>query len=187
MSSDEIREVDVVGLFHAGDKAHAFGVRNGVGEGLREGAVAREFDDAELIELVGAETLVIVVESGAGGLEHVVEIVFVSGRVKDLKIDVFVFFLFYLVAAREIGKEIERVGRSHVVFVEMAAVFGPFAFEVAGGDGGLIAGGADDRVVGDPIGIGGEEIDALPVRIAAIGKFFEGGQFFFGAATGIVE
>ncbi len=109
------------------------------------------------------------------------------GVIKDLEIDVFVFFLLHLVAAGEIGEEVEHVASAHVVFVEVAAVFGPFAFEVAGGDGDLVAGGADDRVVGDPIGIGREEIHALPVGIAAIGKFLERGKFFFGAAAGIVE
>ena len=79
------------------------------------------------------------------------------------------------------------MGRAHVVFVEVAAVFRPFPFQVAGGDGGLVTGGADDGVVGDPVGLGGEEIDALPVGIAAFGELFERGKFFFGAAARIVE
>ena len=187
MSGDEVGEVDIVLFFHAGDETHALGIRNGVGKRLRELAVAREFDDAELVELIGAEAFVVVVEAGLGGLEHVVEVVFVAGRVKDLQIDVFVFFLLHLVAAGEIGEKIERVGRAHIVFVEVAAIFGPLALEVSGSDGGLIAGRADDGVVGDPVGLRGEEIDALPVGVAAFGHLFERGEFFFGAAAGIVE
>ena len=39
---DEVGEVDIGGLLDAADEADAFGERNGVGKGLREGAVARD-------------------------------------------------------------------------------------------------------------------------------------------------
>ena len=42
MRGDEVSEVDIGGLLDAADEADAFGKRNGVGKGLREGAVARD-------------------------------------------------------------------------------------------------------------------------------------------------
>ena len=56
-----------VGLLDAADEADGFGERDGVGKGLREGAVAREFEDAVLAELEGAEVLLVVGEAGLGG------------------------------------------------------------------------------------------------------------------------
>ena len=53
MRGDEVGEVDIGGLLDAADEADAFGERDGVGKGLREGAVARELEDAVLAELEG--------------------------------------------------------------------------------------------------------------------------------------
>ena len=63
---DEVGEVDVVGLLEAADEAHVFGVRNGVGEGLGELAVAGEFQNAVLLELVGAVVRGVVAEAALG-------------------------------------------------------------------------------------------------------------------------
>ena len=88
VSGDEVGEVDVGRLQDAADEADAFGVRNGVGEGLGESAVARKLEDAVLRELVGAVDALIVVEAGAGAGEHVVDVVGVGGIVVDLEGDV---------------------------------------------------------------------------------------------------
>ena len=55
MRGDEVGEVDVGGLFEPADEADAFGERNGVGKRLRESAVARKLQNAELRELEGTE------------------------------------------------------------------------------------------------------------------------------------
>ena len=88
MRGDEVGEVDVGGLLDAADEADAFGVRNGVGKGLREGAVARKLEDAVLLELVGAVVALVVVEAGPGAGDHVVDVVGVRGVVVDLEGDV---------------------------------------------------------------------------------------------------
>ena len=85
---DEVGEVDVGGLHHAADEADAFGVWNGVGKGLGEGAVAGKLEDAVLVELVGTVDALIVVEAGAGAGEHVVDVVGVGGIVVDLERDI---------------------------------------------------------------------------------------------------
>ena len=46
-------------------KPIAFRKRHGIGEGLREGAVARKLHDAVLAELIGAEVRLVVIEAGA--------------------------------------------------------------------------------------------------------------------------
>jgi hypothetical protein len=54
---DVKRVVDVLRVLvvDLGDEAHAFRKRDGVRERLRERGVAREFDDAQQLVLVGAE------------------------------------------------------------------------------------------------------------------------------------
>ena len=79
------------------------------------------------------------------------------------------------------------MGGSHAVFVEAATVFLPLAQEVAGGDGDLIGGGADHGVPGDPVGGGGEEVDARVERLAAGGHLIERSQLFFAAPARIVD
>ena len=48
MGGDKVGEVDVGGLHDAADEADAFRIRNGVGEGLGESAVAGKLEDAVL-------------------------------------------------------------------------------------------------------------------------------------------
>ena len=59
----------------------------------------------------------------------------------------------HVVAAGEVGEEVERYGSAHAVFEDSGGRFAPVALQVAGGDGDLVAGGADDGVIGDPVGI----------------------------------
>ena len=81
----KIGEVDVGWLDDAADEADALRVRNRVGKRLGEGAVAGKLEDAVLLELVGAEGLLIVVEAGAGTGQHVVDVVGVRGIVVHLE------------------------------------------------------------------------------------------------------
>src|SRR6202020_3060331 len=53
MRSNEVGEVDVGGFLNSADEADRFRVGNGIGKGLREGAVAGKLEDAELRELEG--------------------------------------------------------------------------------------------------------------------------------------
>ena len=54
MRGYEVGEVDIVRLFEAPDEAHVLGIGHGVGEGLGKLAVAREFENAVLLELIWA-------------------------------------------------------------------------------------------------------------------------------------
>ncbi len=65
----------------------SFGVGHGVGEGLREVAIAGILEDAELLELERAEVLLVVGEAGFGGGDHVVDIVGVGRCGVDLDVD----------------------------------------------------------------------------------------------------
>ncbi len=75
----KIGEIDVGGLLHALDKADALGKRNSVGKGLREGAVAGEFENAVLPELEGTESFLVKRETRLRGGDHVRHIVVVLG------------------------------------------------------------------------------------------------------------
>ena len=105
-------------------------------------AVAGKLEDAVLGELVRAVDALIVVESGAGTGEHVVEVVGVRGVVVNLEGDVavgaVVDFLADLVASGDVGEEVEDVGRSHAVFEKVAAIGLPFALQISGSDGDLV-------------------------------------------------
>ena len=79
------------------------------------------------------------------------------------------------------------MGGAHAVLVEVAAVLLPGALQIARGDGDLIAGGADHGVIGDPVGVGGEEIDAGVDGLSAGGHLFQRSQFLFAAAARIVD
>ena len=85
MRGDEVREIDIGGFFDAADESDGFGERNGVGERLREGAVAREFENAVLAELVRAEVLLVIGQAGFRCINHVVDIVVMRGVVIDLQ------------------------------------------------------------------------------------------------------
>ena len=91
------------------------------------------------------------------------------------------------VAAGEIGEEIQDVGGPHAVLVEMAAVLLPGALQIARSDGDLVAGGADHGVIGDPVGVGGEEIDARVDGFSAGDHLFQRPEVLFAAAARIVE
>ena len=192
VGGDEVGEVDVGGLEHAADEADAFGEGNGVGKGLGEGAVARKLEDAVLRELIGTEDALIVVESGARAGEHVVDVVGVRGIVVDLEGNVavrpVVNLLPDLVAGGEVGEEVEDVRRAHAVFEKVAAVGLPFALQIAGRDGDLIGRGADDGVIGDPVGLARKNRLFTRVNgVAAVSHFFEQRKMLFAAATRIVD
>src|SRR5580658_6526622 len=148
-----VEQVEIVRFFQALDEADAFGVGDGVGKRLREAAIAREFEDAELLKLVGAEIFIVIVQAGFGRCDHAVEIVFVAWLVIDLEFYAIRFVAPYVVAGGEKGKEIIYARIAHSVFEIAAIVFGPFALEIAWSDGDLIGRGADYGVESDPLGI----------------------------------
>ena len=78
--------------------------------------------------------------------------------------------------------------RAHAVFEEVAAVRLPVALQVSGGDGDLVRRGADDGVIGDPVGLAAEEEVVHGVGgVAAVGHFFERRKMLFAAAARIVK
>src|ERR1700685_2917151 len=88
MRRNEVGEVDVGGFLNSADEADRFRVGNGVGKGLREGAVAGKLENAELREMEGTIDGLIVVEPRARAGQHVVEIVSVRRIVIQLERDV---------------------------------------------------------------------------------------------------
>ena len=197
MCGDEVGEVDVVGLLYAADEADAFRERDGVGEGLGEVAVARELEDAELVELVGAVVFLVVGEAGLGGGDHVIDVVGVVRVVVDLDVDgavdALVDVAFDVVAGGDVGEEVEDLDVAHAVGEVVAAVLVPVALEVAGRDGdlglafGVVVRGADDGVVGDPVGVLGEEVGAAAEGVAALGEILYGAEVFFATAAWVGE
>ena len=98
-----------------------------------------------------------------------------------------VSFVADAIAGREVGGKIQDVRAAHGVLEEAAAILLPFALQVAGGDGDLIGRSADDGVVGDPVGIGSEDIEARVHGFAAFRHLFEIGELLFAAAARVVE
>src|ERR1700689_2360756 len=182
-----VEQIEIIRLFQAFDETDAFGIGDGVRERLREASVARKFEHAELLKLIGAEILIVIGEAGFRGFEHALEIVFVAWLVIDLQLYAVRFVSLYFVTGREEREEIIYARVAHGVFEIAAAAFGPFALEIAGGDGDLIGRCADDGVESDPFGIRGEEIDVGIVGIARRSKFFERPEMLFAAADGIVQ
>src|ERR1700678_4051456 len=83
MGSYKIGQVDILlGIDHAADKAK-FGEGYGVGERLREQAVAGKLEDSELAELIRTKILLVVSQAGFAGGDHVVDIVGVRRRGVD--------------------------------------------------------------------------------------------------------
>ena len=108
--------------------------------------------------------------------------------VVDFEIHVLPFIAFDGVAAGEIGEEVGDLGRTHAVLVVIAAVLRPLPLQVAGRDGDLVAGSADDGVVADPVRVGREEICRSSSRGRRVGASSSSGpKFFFAATNGVVE
>ena len=189
VGGDEVGVVDVLlGILDAADEAEGLGEGDGVGKGLSELAVTGVLDDAVLRELEGAVVCLVVVQAFLGGVDHLVDIVGVLRVVVDLDVDALVENGLDGVAAGDPRHEVEDVGGAHGVLEEVPAVCGPAALEVAGGEGDLVAGGADDGVVGDPVGLlAGEEVAAGVLGVAARGQLCVGGQVFFAAAARVVK
>ena len=83
------RVVDVViVVVHIGDEADRFGVRDRVGERLRERRVARELENAQLPVLVRPPMLGVVVQRLLHRTYHAMDIVLVAWVVVDRDIDV---------------------------------------------------------------------------------------------------
>src|SRR3984957_2011762 len=142
MRSNQVGEFDVGGFLNSADEADRFRVGNGIGKGLREGAVAGKLEDAELRELEGTVDALIVIKPRAGAGQHVVEIVGVRGMVIQLERDIstgtVIKLLMGLVATGEVGEKVENVGRSHAVFEKVPAISLPLALQISGSDGDLI-------------------------------------------------
>src|SRR5579871_5702122 len=107
---DEIREVDVVLLHDALDKTDSLRVRNRVGKRLRKAAIPRKLHDPELLELIRAEVRLKIVESGLGRLQHVVEVVLVSGGVINLQVYPLVLLAPNPVARCQERMEVQNLG-----------------------------------------------------------------------------
>ena len=110
-----------------------------------------------------------------------------AGEVVDLEIDTLVLLAFDGVSARTD----RRRSRGYVCRPCRTRNSGdpvlPGAFEIAGGDGGLLRGGADDGVVGGPVRFPGENIVSGFDGVAARDHFQEGTETLLLAAAGIVE
>ena len=142
VGGDEVGEVDVGRLLDAFDEADAFGVRNGVGKRLGEGAIAGKLEDAVLGELVGAVDRV---DSSRGRRENWPACRRrrrgAPGRSRprgDIAVRPVVSLLPDLVVSGDVGEEVEDVGRAHAVFEEVAAIGLPLALQISGSDGDLV-------------------------------------------------
>src|SRR4029453_11799665 len=99
---DEVGEVDlVVTLFLSIQETDALGIRNGVGERLREALIARELDDAVLPIEIRREVRAEVVEAVLRRLEHRRQREGMLRNVIDLELDALVFLAVHGVARRE--------------------------------------------------------------------------------------
>ncbi len=75
--------IDRILVARVGDEADPFRIGNGAGKGLRERRIAGEFEDAGIIELIGAEMFAVIIERQPHRLQHPVDIVSVLGIVID--------------------------------------------------------------------------------------------------------
>src|SRR6185437_5393266 len=83
---DEIRQVHIVLVQHAADETDSLGKWHGIRKRLREPTIAWKFHDAILRELVRAVMGLVIIEPGATGGQHVIDIVGVRRIVIDFKI-----------------------------------------------------------------------------------------------------
>src|SRR5271168_3865263 len=80
-----------------------------------------------------------------------------------------------------------NVGRAHAVFKVPAAILAPGLERIAGRNADLVSGGAYHGVVGDPIGVGTEQVQPRTNRVAARRHFGLRSQALLAAAARIVE
>ena len=141
--------VDVGGVAQVGDEADAFAVRHGAGEGLREGLVAGELDDARLLVPVRAEVGVVVAQRLVDAVGHARHVLGVRRVVVHLHIHLVrrVSGIGPLLPQHLVARAHERVeihaGVVHDVLEVALAILGPFPLERTGGDGDLVRCGAD--------------------------------------------
>ena len=83
--------------------------------------------------------------------------------------------------------KIRNVGGAHVVFEVVAPVLLPMALQITGGDGDLVAGSADDRVVIDPVGLLTEQIEERLHCVASRRHLLQIAQMLFTAAARVVD
>src|SRR5580698_560678 len=76
---------------------------------------------------------------------------------------------------------------AHAVFVEVAAILLPLFHEIARGDRHLLAGGADHGVIGDPIGVGAEQIETGVNGFSARDHLLQRPKVFFATAARFVD
>jgi hypothetical protein len=84
---DEINGFIAAGLMVVLVEADALGERHGIGEGLREGIVGGELENARLPELERGELLTEQRKRHAHGIEHALHVVLVPRVVVDRQID----------------------------------------------------------------------------------------------------
>ncbi|HYE01880.1 MAG TPA: hypothetical protein VD963_01460, partial [Phycisphaerales bacterium] len=84
----EVRDVvHRLRLVVVGDEAHVFRIGDRAGERLREVEVARELDDPGVVERIGTEVRLVVVERGRERVEHAIYVPRVAGVVVDGEVD----------------------------------------------------------------------------------------------------
>ena len=170
VSGDEIGVVDVLWTDDARDEPVLL-VGDGVGEGLGKLTVPREFQNAELPKLEGAEILFVVSQAGFGGVDHPLHVVGVCRRGVDFDVHrarcARVHLALDVVFPRDIGHEVQNRDLAHGVVDVVAPGLVPVPRGVPGRQGDLVVCGADHRVERHPVGLRREEAGSRAYRVTA--------------------
>jgi len=161
--------VHVILVAQVGDEADRFGIRNGVGETLRERAVARELDDAHLLVLVRAEVGLVVGQRFLHAFDHPVHVVRMFGVVVDLDRDAVVGRFLHFPACRQVGVEVQH-RPVHGVAEAAPAIYRGLLQKVARRQRHLVWCRADRGAEVEPVGIVGY------VRVGTRGFVFQLGH-----------
>ena len=180
-------EIDIVRTLQPTDKADALRVGNGIGKRLRKAAVARKLDDAELVELIGAIIPGVVIQTGLGRANHLIQIVSVRGQIIDLQIHAVPLIAFHRVATGDVTEKVLNACRTHAVFKVTASILLPLPRKIAGRDSNLVRRSADHRVIGNKVRVRAEEVCVHAIGIATVWQFFQLTQTLLPAAHRVIQ
>ncbi len=144
--------VDLGVIAGVDDEADAFGIGDGVGEGLGEIGVVRELQDARLAELIGAEVGLVVVEPELQRRDHAIDVPRVVGVVIDGEVDALIEFMAHGVLGR-LHREEHVDRRFGAKLADMATVGDTVGHPIARRDRRLVCDRGDRDIRGDPVGV----------------------------------
>ena len=177
--------IDRVGGAVIGKKTDAFRIGQGAGKALRETGIAREFDDAQVIELERPEIGAVIIERGAHRRQHAIDVEGVLLVVKHCQLDAVRIGGFFGIGRRLHRKE-RQDGRRRDKMRGAAALAGHVRHFAARRHRRLVGIGHHGYVRCHPIGIA-DVIALLRLCILEFCHAQFGGQAIFAALDAVAE